>query len=306
MKAWIFYHRGCTDGAAAAYAAWLKYGKDACYTPINFGQSMIALARAELYENEQIDVFFLDVTPDPTDIGKLVEAGHRVTIIDHHKTYFDFIEKLDGPTVKSISRRYCSYNSGSKLAWEVFHGEDIYPDIIVYTNDYDTYRFEYGEVTHAYQVAFELQDLDNIQSIAAFAERPVADVLKDGLPMLKAKLAYTSAIASKAFPVLLDGHVTLFCYAPRTFRNDVADNLLKDADKDTIVATCDVVDQNIYQISLRARKGSDIDLTTIAKQYKGGGHGSSAGFVVEDLSMFVGIGRKPEGFFKRLFKRLFG
>ena len=34
----VLYHAGCDDGFGAAYAIWLKYGNQADYIPVQYGQ----------------------------------------------------------------------------------------------------------------------------------------------------------------------------------------------------------------------------------------------------------------------------
>lgn len=306
MKNWVFYHKACTDGAAAAYAAWTKFGPTAVYIPIIFNESVTDRFQREFVESEGLNVHFLDVTPDPKDIGVLVSAGHKVTVIDHHKTWHDFIEKCDIGAATSMMSRHGSEHSGSMLAWDVFQNTPTYPDVVLYTNDYDLHTFRFGHKTRAYQAVFELVDLDDIDAIVRFAARSFDDVYEEGCIVLATKEQYIKQIIGNVFHVVFEGESALFVAAPRIFRNEVAGELLKHVGNDGFVVVCDHQGANQYGISLRANRGSDWDLTELAKPYGGGGHETAAGFVTDSLWMF-GIGEKPrKSFFERLksiFKR---
>ena len=38
MKPLIIYHRSCADGFGAAYSAWLRFGDEAEYLPMQYGE----------------------------------------------------------------------------------------------------------------------------------------------------------------------------------------------------------------------------------------------------------------------------
>ncbi len=306
MKAWVFYHRACTDGAAAAYAAWMKFGDSAMYTPIDFNDIVLPTVTKGWLGDARLDIYFLDVTPDVECINRLVELDHRVHIVDHHKTFHELLYKFEIGAAKSVSKRHCTEHAGSRLAWDLFHDTAVYPDIIKYTNDYDLYRFKYGADTHHYQVMFEQVDLSDIKAIEAFSKIPTHEVLAMGRIALSTKLHYAREIVKTgAFPVKFGSHKAMFCMAPRVFRNDIADIMMSEVEGTGVEFAIICESFGIEnRISLRGRKDCTVDLADLAKTFGGGGHPRAAGFVTESLYMF-GIGAKPhKGFWSRLFDRL--
>lgn len=121
MKPLVIYHADCTDGFAAAFAAWLKLGDEAEYVPMQYGTSIEFDPRGR-------DVYVLDFSFTRERMEFLFDYAKRVIWLDHHKTAFEMwcgkYEK--GMQHVDISRANATIElndnkSSALLAWGYFH-----------------------------------------------------------------------------------------------------------------------------------------------------------------------------------------
>lgn len=87
MKPLIIYHANCTDGFGAAFCAWLKFGDEAEYIPMNYGeQSEFDVVNREVY--------ILDFSFPKEVMEHIFEYAERVIWLDHHATSKQLAEEL--------------------------------------------------------------------------------------------------------------------------------------------------------------------------------------------------------------------
>jgi hypothetical protein len=156
----ILYHANCSDGFGAAFVAWLRFGDDAKYIPVQYGQPMPVI-------EEQCEVYILDFSYPAEELVWL--AGTRgVYVIDHHATAKDslsmdafkkiyhieseednvaggepMIRMLDDwlAVDNTLRIRFDMDKSGAVLAWEYFFpGVDV-PDFFLYLQDRDLWQW---------------------------------------------------------------------------------------------------------------------------------------------------------------------
>jgi len=122
----VLYHKGCTDGFGAAWAAWKKFGARAEYLGIERDQPPPKNLKGKY-------VYMLDFTY-PLDITKkLLGVVKYLTIIDHHIS----VEKST-----KLAHRYVYdlKHSGAVLAWKHFHPRQKTPTLLKYIEDIDIWR----------------------------------------------------------------------------------------------------------------------------------------------------------------------
>lgn len=151
MKPLVCFHADCTDGFAAAFAAWLKLGDDAEYLPMAYNSINTGAELAGMYGPlNNRDVYILDFS-FPRDIMEfLFREANRVVWLDHHKTAFEMW--CDGYaqgctfTEKSYQGlhhiRLNDNKSGALLAWEYFHPGTEVPMLIRHIDDRDRWQFQ--------------------------------------------------------------------------------------------------------------------------------------------------------------------
>ena len=124
----VLYHKGCTDGFGAAWAAWKKFGARAEYLGVERGQPSPKRLKGK-------DVYMLDFTY-PLDITKkLLGVVKSLTIIDHHIS----VEKSTKLAHKYV---YNLNHSGAGLAWNYFHPGKKVPLLLRYVEDVDIWRLK--------------------------------------------------------------------------------------------------------------------------------------------------------------------
>lgn len=157
MKPIILYHANCSDGFAAAFAAYLKFGYDATYIPVQYGHPPPKL-------DPGYEVFILDFSYKPAELLEMGRRALRVTVLDHHKTAQEDLtlkaflpvlmanggdERTDmEPNVSGFQRVRNIYiqfdltKSGAVLAWEHFWPTYEVPDFFRYIQDRDLWQWK--------------------------------------------------------------------------------------------------------------------------------------------------------------------
>lgn len=155
MKPLIIYHERadgpCPDGFGAAFAAWLKFGDDAEYLPMQYGQAPEPQDLRDLVDER--DVYILDFNLPRAGMDELFRSAKHVVWLDHHKSSFEMwcgkYEK--GMRFSDTNGCYGDGNhdiilddnkSGAMLAWEHFHSGKPFPLLIQHIDDYDRWKFE--------------------------------------------------------------------------------------------------------------------------------------------------------------------
>ena len=95
MKPVIIYHDSCADGFGAAFAAWLKFGKEAIYIPCQHGNGKPAtvaemnslLAKHDVPNaDKDVQLFILDFSFDKPVMDWLFDVMGHIVWLDHHKS----------------------------------------------------------------------------------------------------------------------------------------------------------------------------------------------------------------------------
>jgi oligoribonuclease NrnB/cAMP/cGMP phosphodiesterase (DHH superfamily) len=142
-KTVILYHKSCTDGNGARYAAWKKFGENAEYYACQYGHPLPDFERGP-----ETEVYFLDYSTSRTDLEALGEVCKKVVICDHHTTAQEALKGCNHPRVEVV---FDMDRSGAVIAWEYFHPNDPVPMLLQYVQDRDLWKFklEATEAIHA-------------------------------------------------------------------------------------------------------------------------------------------------------------
>jgi len=146
---------GCTDGFGAAFAAWLRFGDEAEYFPMQYGQEVGldnpsgANTNAVFWSGRE--VYVLDFSFSKPQMDTLFQIAKRVVWLDHHKTAFEMFAydgKLFGQ-ISAVSGQKANdvvmldnNKSGALLAWEYFHPGTEVPMLIQHIDDRDRWQFK--------------------------------------------------------------------------------------------------------------------------------------------------------------------
>jgi len=145
----ILYHANCPDGFAAAFAAWLKFGDTAQYIPVQYGHPVPDWDNFP--EVMPATVYILDFSY-PRDVLESLAARpdvDRVIVLDHHKTAAAQLAGLclvrydrDRTDQPKLQVEFDMDKSGAVLAWEYFHQDRPVPEMFLYIQDRDLWRWE--------------------------------------------------------------------------------------------------------------------------------------------------------------------
>lgn len=297
MKPLVIYHDSCTDGFAAAFAAWLKLGDDAEYLPIQYGQTSPDMM-ADKCSNR--DVYILDFSFDRLVMEHIFKAAERVVWLDHHKTAFEmwcgkyekqmfYMAAEEGdPRIKIHLN---DNKSGALLAWEYFHPNTKAPMFIRHIDDRDRWQFklEGSKWLHAalnsmkpwsFEQWKELLMVEDRYGDGPFFTDTKCQVLRvSGGAILRAQDAVVESLSRKSKECSIydksDDFVDkgLAVNFP-IYQSEIGHELANASG--TFGLVWFVNEDNVVICSLRSN--GDYDVSNIAKLFGGGGHKNAAGF----------------------------
>jgi nanoRNase/pAp phosphatase (c-di-AMP/oligoRNAs hydrolase) len=261
---YIIYHAGCPDGFGAAWAAWKKYGDSVKYIPIQPSDPAPELPA-------DAKVLMVDVSLSRSRLLDLRSKVKQVTVVDHHLTNKNDIGDLP-------DTHFDMNQSGATLAWQFLHPGKKIPELLLYVEDRDLWRFklqdsrEFNASLSSYQRRFDLWEV--LSSMGT-------DKLKhDGGIILRMEARMLEEICENAFWTRIDGHEVPVVNTT-TLRSQVGDRLC------TLHPTAPFSayffeKENAKKERIRCwglRSPDRFDVSVIAKKYGGGGHANAAGFV---------------------------
>lgn len=132
MLTYVLYHKNCTDGFTAAWAARRSLrDENVRYIPIGYGDSLPEIEPGSA-------IFFLDFWPGAVRFQELAAQAKFVTVLDHHKTAEEDSKQL--PKVPNTFLLFDQTKSGALLAWEWFdpHAESSW--LVSYVSDHDLFN----------------------------------------------------------------------------------------------------------------------------------------------------------------------
>jgi oligoribonuclease NrnB/cAMP/cGMP phosphodiesterase (DHH superfamily) len=255
METAILYHANCYDGFGSAWAAWKKFGDEAQYRPVQYGEEPPSLDVKRIY--------LLDFYYPVHVIEEMISRYERVVIIDHHKSAMSALSGLEG-TIFDMEK------SAAVLTWEHFFPETEVPLLLRYIQDYDLWKFELPNSKEV-SVALSSHPMD----FSEWDRLDPADLARDGRPLLRLQAAMVKMMCDEAELKNFDGHEVPVVNVS-IHSSEVGAQLLKRyPDSPFSVSYHDRGDGQRHW-SLRSRP--DFDVSLIAKKFGGGGHKQAAGF----------------------------
>lgn len=281
---YVLYHANCYDGFGAAYAAWKKFGDNAKYIPVSYGQEF---PRKEIDDaNFGTDIYILDFSY-PKDEMLYWADFYKLIVLDHHKTAADNFKNLSHPNIEAY---FDMDKSGARLAWEYFHcqkklgmievSENInkcyltpdgcmIPKLILSIEDRDLWKFELDgskeihKTLVSYPMDFELWDKFNIE-----------DLKLEGVALERMHNQLVDNILKGSWVGMIGEYIVPMVNTSIAW-SEVGESLLKEYPNYLFVASFTEFENEVMW-SLRCREG--YDCSVVAKQFGGGGHKQAAGF----------------------------
>ncbi len=291
----VLYHARCPDGMASAWVVQRLFASanvEAEFVPMDYGSPTPAAVGRPVY--------LVDYCLPLPAMEALLAESPQVTVVDHHKTA--------APVYAALARRpkvtfvFDEGHSGGFLAWRHFFPDEPPPPLVLYTEDRDLWRW---------QLPFS-REISAYLSTLAWGDFLAWDAAANGLQLGqidpnfwmvqygKIVLDYQERLIEDhlrtAFETELDGHKVLAVNCSCAPINSELTGRL--AAGRAFGLSWFVRADGLAQASLRARGETGIDVTTIAKQYGGGGHAAAAGFQVPPAALPFVIpraGARPAG-----------
>jgi len=266
----VYYHEGCNDGMAGAWAAWSNEHarRDCKYIPYSFGHKPNA--------TDYIDrnVVFIDSCPPRDALLEMKKLAKNVWVLDHHKTGREECQDIDGT--------YFNYNmSGASIAWRAFHGSKKKPLLISYAEDIDLWKFNLpmsrAVQTALYNVPFTFDDFDALAVNSVFKE-----LITSGIQLTEYRDNILDTIARNAqrSVCVVDSQTYEFVAVNISyFHSAMGDKLRHDAD---FAVMWYMKADGTIKFGLRSARsfGADVSVIAAALNPHGGGHANSAGAIV--------------------------
>jgi len=265
----LIYHKECTDGFGAAYAAWKLLGNRAEYYASKHG-TLPPDVKGKT-------VAILDFSFDNATTKQMIKDAEGLIVIDHHKSAMVELHDIS-------NTHFDMKHSGARLAWDFFHPGKEAPKFIDYIEDRDLWKWELPyskEFAAAFDmVPFEFEEFEKYEDDSVFD-----DAVKRGSYILAYSKTVVKKVCEKAVHRKFEGMDVMVVNASH-WMSEIGARLSPDCDF-AMIWFYDHEDRNI-KVSLRAFHDR-IDVSEIAKRFGGGGHKKAAGFglpgdaLVDDL-----------------------
>lgn len=300
MRTYVLYHANCQDGLGAKYAAWKKFGDQATYIPVQYGQPLPEITTylpwdeikvgEEFYVDSiygldvktadapasssgmvcrvPVEVYILDFSY-PRDI--LEELRSRVTklvILDHHKTAKEALEGFSGA-------HFDMHKSGAVLAWEFFHPDTEVPELLQYVQDRDLWTWKL-EDTRAVTAALPLLKGD-MRAWDAYVTHPKSldSLIQQGETLLAADdIKIENAL--KNVKVLPYKGYRVGVMNTTTLHSEIGNAVCKDEELGVDFSLTYFFDTDGQPV-VSFRSIGDFDVSVLAKELGGGGHRNASG-----------------------------
>jgi uncharacterized protein len=258
----VLYHGDCTDGFAAAWAAYCKWRDNADYLPCVYGKTMPEVAGRR--------VFIFDFSFPREQLLQMKRDAATLVLLDHHKTAFAAVGDLP----------FCVFDmerSGAKLAWDYLHPDKPAPWIILYVQDRDLWRHELRE-TREVNASIGSWPHDFAFWNARWHDAQ-AHAVDEGAAILRYQAGVIQQHVARARIVRFHDYDV-----PVVNVSVLVSEILHELDEHYAFALgWYQMQDGSYVYSLRSRGGFDV--SAIAKLHGGGGHRNAAGF--RDVNLLV-------------------
>ena len=288
MKPLIIYHANCTDGFGAAFCAWLKFGDEAEYVPMNYGeQGEFDVANREVY--------ILDFSFPREVMDHIFKHAKHVVWLDHHKTAFEMWLNSYEKGGVHVCNRYgpttpCEIvlndnKSGVMLAWEHFNPEVEPPLFIKLIDDRDRWQFKLSQ-SKAFHTAMSMRKPWSFESWENEFACPqvyfygISELLNQGELLLLYQKQQVESLAKYGRKVVIPfepGPCQGLAVNTSVHMSEVGHELANRSG--TFGLIWYLGEGSVAKCSLRSN--GDYDVSAIAKQFGGGGHCNAAGFSID-------------------------
>lgn len=285
-----FYHND-SDGKCAGFWVALNVGIHDKYNDMPAFQEIdyrTKFPMETIRKDEQ--VYIVDYSISPDEMRELLNITKDVTWIDHHKTaiekYKEFEHEIRGIRYDGVSGCMLTYcyihhmtarGEGEIKPFDISMTEDA-PMFTKFIDDWDVWKFNYGDDTRYFQIAFNAYDFSPCADTwDMFLDNDGEQTLiEQGKIMIQYRDNWAKNYMKLGFETEFEGYkcfaVNLGCCNSDYFKS------LPEGKYEILMPF--VFDGNVYTVSLYS---TTVDVSEIAKKYGGGGHKGASGFQIKEL-----------------------
>lgn len=261
----VLYHGQCADGFGAAWAAQLCLGDRAEYLPVQYGMIPPDVTGVQR-------LYILDFSYPLETMERLASRVESVTVIDHHASAEPVLQQFRHSVGGVGDVIFDSNASGSVLAWKFFHPRKPVPQLLLYVQDRDLWRWklpdsrEVSAALRSYPFDFEVWN-----RLAGNS----GGLIDEGRTILRYQAQQVAAHIKNARLQVVAGHEVPVVNAT-TLMSEIGEALCTQFPDAPFSASYFVRKDGKRIWSLRSRGGFDVG--ALAKTQGGGGHPAAAGF----------------------------
>lgn len=266
----VIYHDKCPDGFGAAFAAWKLLGDNATYIGCDHGSSTFPDVTGKR-------VVILDFSFKAPTLLKMIQSAEQLLVIDHHASAVD--------ELASIPDQYKIFDmnqSGATMAWKFFHPGKMTPQLLLYIEDRDLWRWKLNKSQEICigldTIPQKFSEWDNLMTPSAIQQlRFIGEAI---IPYRKNLI--DSIVSKSAEREFCGGMCRVVNTCGGSIVSEVGNTIL--AKYNVPIALMWYLDYSTkqYKVSLRSIPG--VNCSEIAKRYGGGGHLQSSAFTISIAS----------------------
>lgn len=263
----VLYHKNCSDGFCAAWVARKAYPY-AEFIPVSYQDPIPDVAGR--------DVIIADFSYKREALEQMKAKATTLRVYDHHKTAEEDLRDLE----------YCIFDmdrSGAKLVWDYLYRSpfaitsEATPWLVDYTEDRDLWRFK---LPHSKEISAALQSYPfDFEIWDRLEKRDINDMIIEGSAILRYQQRLIGSLKQNVIEVEIKGYKV-----PSLNSSVLQSELGNELAQGRPFAAIWYQDKEGCKYSLRSTK-EGIDVSEVAKSYGGGGHRSSAGFMVKENNL---------------------
>jgi len=264
----VIYHKDCIDGTAAAAVVLRKFPNAQTF-PLHHGYSAEDLQPVQKAAQSCDNVYTVDCAMGAKE---LTADGYPVTIIDHHAGMQHELTMLTS-TNKNVQYIFDNNKSGASLTWSHLFPDEPTPEIILYIEDIDLWRWRFGTKTK--HVANYVRLFKNLpEKVVELFSRDIKEILKDGA-LLSAYEDSTirTLIEVESLPLRI-GNFTIPAFNVGVHVSSTG-NLLSEQEGKAVALY--VIRGSEVQFSFRSYDTHTPSALTLAQLLGGNGHKNAAG-----------------------------
>jgi len=233
-------------------------------------------------------VVFADITPTMENLKRLLEVTTFITVFDHHESSFD---DLQAAGLTFPGKQIRSGPGACKLVWEHYSQKPL-PTVVRCIAEYDNWeRTQENKMVHFGMLTFNTFPTnwiwDKVLDEDLYTVEKIKNIGKSTLSYLVPW--YKRQVKSYAIKGIVDAAIAGTdhpCSAILINQGGVDSSIF-----DSLTEKYDLY----FRVTFgKSRKWSvsvttdrdDIDVIYLARQFEGGGHAKSSGFITDDLEQF--------------------